>query len=63
MPDVCGMLIRPWHDDLECSKPAVGTHERTVRVCVECALAMRKEGFEVVYDSVVAWHFTERSQR
>lgn len=57
MPDVCGMLIRPWRDDKECGRPAVGTHEHTVRVCAACALAMRCEGFEIQYDGFVVCYF------
>lgn len=56
----CG-IIHAHHPDCECEwckrrldercgAPAVGTYERYVRVCEECAVQMQLEGFEVTYD-------------
>lgn len=48
----CEMITPGWIEDYECRKPAVGWHE-TVPVCQDCADVLRREGFEVVFNSLV----------
>jgi hypothetical protein len=48
-PD-CECAICKSGQDERCAGSAVGTYERTARVCAECALAMLLEDFAVTYD-------------
>jgi hypothetical protein len=50
----CGMCLVDAEDGpsgATCGKPAVGTHEKTVRVCRACATDLEGEGFVVAYDT------------
>lgn len=62
MSATCQMMPRPWDIDTLCGKPAIGIHEHTVHVCLDCATGLLREEFEIIWDDQTPAQLGDRYQ-